>query len=512
MKRFRNLPPSEWTRRQFLQHSLIAAGGLSVAGPLLSASSLPFPPALARSTGPLDGNPLRRAPELRPTNLRLQVAPGSWDLGRGTISPHLLVEGQLPSPLLRIQRGESLRVRMENRIDDPLILHWHGLAAPDDMDGHPRFAVAPGEDYAYDFAVTDRGGTYWYHSHAHHLTGRHTYQGIGGLLIVEDPDEDRGLNLPPLERELPLILQDRRLGADGVPVYDPVGPSMMQGFMGPEALVNGTLDAVATVEPAVIRARILNGSNARIFRLALSNGRPLVLIANDGGFLDRPHTLPWVDLAPAERIEVLLDFRGLEEGTDLRLQSLEFSIPGSMMMGGGGGMGGGMGSAMAEAYQQGRPLDLLRFQIEGPTSDPGVLPEALPPLPEQPDPARATRERRFDFSSRMMMHTINGKAYEMDAVETEVPFGDTEIWTFVNDANYPHPVHLHATHFRVLERLGGRAAVFPWESGRKDTVLVLPGEQVRVAVRFTAHRGLYLLHCHNLEHEDHGMMQNIRVV
>ena len=100
----------------------------------------------------------------------------------------------------------------------------------------------------------------------------------------------------------------------------------------------------------------------------------------------------------------------------------------------------------------------------------------------------------------------------MDRIDTEVPFGDTEIWTFVTDANDPHPVHLHATHFRVLERIGGRGKIYPWETGRKDTVLVLPGERVRVAVRFTGERGLFLLHCHNLEHEDLGMMQNILVV
>lgn len=478
-----------------------------MGGAVLSNCSQATPRASAQDLDRPVWSPLRLPPELHPSDLRLRVAPGTWDLGRGVRSEHLLVEGQLPSPLLRIQRGETFRVRMENRINDPLILHWHGLTAPDDMDGHPRLAVPPGEDYAYAFEVNDRSGTYWYHSHAHHLTGRHTYQGIGGLLIVEDPDETRGFELPPAERELPLILQDRRLGPDGIPVYEPTGPSMMQGFMGPEALVNGTLDSLMTVEPAVYRARILNGSNARIFRLGRSDGQPVVLIANDGGFLERPQSLPWVDVAPAERVELLLDFRGLRDGSAVQLQSFAFSFPGGMM---GGGMG--MGGAMAEAYQQGRPLDLLTFQVEGQTSAPGVLVEALPGLPELPDPAQALRERRFDFSSRMMMHTINGKAYAMDEVETTVPFGETEIWTFVNDSNYPHPVHLHATHFRVLERQGGRGEVYPWEGGLKDTVLVLPGEQVRVAVRFTAHRGLYLLHCHNLEHEDHGMMQNILVV
>lgn len=458
--------------------------------------------------GRFHGNALPLATELRPVgNTALRVAPGLRDLGRGVRAPLLLVNDGLPSPLLRIQRGERFEARMENAIDDPLILHWHGLTAPDDMDGHPRFAVNAGGHYDYGFEVTDRGGTYWYHSHAHHLTGRHTYQGIGGLLIVEDPDEDAGVALPPRERELPMILQDRRLDSEGVPVYDPMGPSMMNGFMGPEALANGILDAVKEVEPAVYRARILNGSNARIFRLGRSDGRPITLIANDGGYLERPFTLPFVDVAPAERVELLLDFREQTEGAEVVLRSLPFELPGGMM----GGMGG-MGGMMAEAYQQGRPLDLVRFRISGTTSEPGTIPTQLPAMPALPDPAQSVRERRFEFNSRMMMHDINGHAFEMDRIDTEVPFGDTEIWTFVNDANYPHPVHLHATHFRVLDRTGGRGETYPWESGRKDTVLVLPTERVRVAVRFTAQRGLFLLHCHNLEHEDHGMMQNILVV
>ncbi len=464
--------------------------------------------AIAAPSAPFDRvrrrNPLQFAPELTPREARLRVAPGARDLGRGVEAPLLLVNDALPSPTLRVRRGEEFSARMENGIDDPLILHWHGLTAPDDMDGHPRFAVDPGERYDYRFRVNDRPGTYWYHSHTHHRTGRHTYFGIGGLLIVEDPEAER--DLPPKERELPIILQDRRLGDDGSLVYDPVGPSMMNGFMGPEALANGTLDTFAEVEPAVYRARILNGSNARIFRLARSDDRSMTLIANDGGLLERPVSLPWVDVAPAERVELLLDFREGNEGDRVMLRSLSFDPPGGMM---GGGM---MGGQMAIAYQQGRPLDLLEFRVSGQTTDPGFLPESLPSMPGLPDPAASVRERHFAFTSRMMMHRINGREFEMERIDEEVPFGDTEIWTFENDGNYPHPVHLHATHFRVLDRRGGRGQIFPWEAGRKDTVLVYPGEAVRVAVRFTAERGLFLLHCHNLEHEDHGMMQNILVV
>ncbi|MDX1567256.1 MAG: multicopper oxidase domain-containing protein, partial [Longimicrobiales bacterium] len=127
------------------------------------------------------------------------------------------------------------------------------------------------------------------------------------------------------------------------------------------------------------------------------------------------------------------------------------------------------------------------------------------------DPADAENQRRFVFTSEHMQHRINGRTFRMDRIDQRVPFGRTEIWTFVNDSFLPHPVHLHATHFRVLERTGGRGRVLPWEAGLKDTSVIYPGETVRVAVRFSAQRGLFLLHCHNLTHEDRGMMQNILV-
>lgn len=166
---------------------------------------------------------------------------------------------------------------------------------------------------------------------------------------------------------------------------------------------------------------------------------------------------------------------------------------------------------MAATNRQGAPLDLVEFRITRRTSDPGTVPDRLPPTPEGPDPAQSRRERRFVFRAAMMSHTINGRAFDIDRIDERVPFGETEIWTFVNDSDLPHPVHLHATHFRILERVGGRAEIMPWEAGLKDTALLHPGETIRVAVQFVAHRGLFLLHCHNLGHEDQGMMQNILV-
>lgn len=488
-----------WPRRRFLR--TLTTGG--VAGAALASSG--FTGVLAAcgsSTVPGNGgeeddrNPLRLPTAVTPRGLTLRGAPGTADIGGGTRAPAWMLNDSLPSPLLRIRRGERFQVTMQNDLPQDLILHWHGLAPPVLMDGHPRLAVPPGGSYEYDFTVDDRPGTYWYHSHTHMRTGEHTYRGIAGLLIVDDPAEE-ALDLPAGPREIPLILQDRVLDGAGLPVYAPFGPAMMAGVMGPEPFGNGIRRPYHEVDSALYRLRILNGSNARIFRLGRSDGRPLVLIGNDGGLLEPPVTLPSVDVAPAERVDLLLELREASVGDRIMLRSLSFTIPGSM-----GFMGG--------ANRQGEPLDLLEFRVTRRVQEPISIRGSLSTL-VGPDPALSVRERTFRFTSMMMNHQINGRAFSMERVDETVPFGDTEIWSFVNDSSFPHPVHLHATHFRVLSRSGGRGQVMPWEAGLKDTVLVLPFETVRVAVRFTAQRGLFLLHCHNLEHEDMGMMANILV-
>ncbi len=486
------------SRRDFLR--LLATG----SGALAVGAGLGLPELLA-AYGPAKGvaaagqearNPLRFATEQAPRGIELVAAPGQAEIGGGIEALGWYLNDELPSPLLRVRRGDLFQVEMTNRLPQDLILHWHGLAPPEEMDGHPRFAVPPGGAYSYRFTVEDRAGTYWYHSHAHMRTAEQTYRGIAGLLIVEDEEED-ALGLPSGDRELAIILQDRRLDGAGQPYYEPFGPDMMAGYMGPEPFANGIRRPYQEVDADLYRLRVLNGSNARIFRLALSDGRPFTLIGNDGGLIDAPVELAELDLAPAERLDLLVDLRDLEPGERLMLRSASFSIQ------------GGMGF-MRGANLQGQPLDLLEFRVEGAATGRAEIPSSLPTVPG-PRADRAVRTRSFDFDSRMMNHFVNGRSFQMDRVDARVPFGETELWSFVNRSGLPHPVHLHATHFRVVSRSGGRGRVMPWEAGVKDTVLVQPGETVEVAVQFTAQRGLFLLHCHNLEHEDMGMMANILV-
>jgi FtsP/CotA-like multicopper oxidase with cupredoxin domain len=461
--------------------------------------------------------PLRRIPNVPGGRLTLTARPTVADVGLGMVDAFTL-NASLPSPTIRLREGESARIDLVNELPEPTILHWHGLAVPEAADGHPRLAIPPGATYRYEFEVAQRPGTYWYHPHTHMLTAAQTYRGMGGFLVVEG-DEESSLDLPSGQHEIPLLLQDKRLGSTPSLQYPGMGmgPDMMLGYLGNTAFANGVANPTLEVERTRYRLRILNGSTARILELALSNGEPLVLIGTDGGLLEAPTPLGRITLAPAERIDVLVDFSTSAPGERILLRSLAFEIPGMMMGMGGMGMGRGMrgrmgrGGGDAVALPQGAAMDLLELVVtDTGTAAVAPLPSRLATLPTL-DVSRGARRRSFRFESMMMRHTINGRSFALDRIDERVPLGETEVWTFSNASELPHPVHAHGGQFQVLSRTGGRARRMPWETGLKDTVLVLPGESVDVAVRFVF-LGRFLLHCHNLEHEDGGMMTNFEVV
>lgn len=232
------------------------------------------------------------------------------------------------------------------------------------------------------------------------------------------------------------------------------------------------------VDTALYRFRALNGANARIFRLALGSGAPFTLIGNDGGLLESPVQLTQIDMAPAERADLIIDFSGLAVGDRVMLRDLRAG------------------------------WDLLEFRVTRQVSVGGSIPATLSIIPKLLlADVQATRDFSFDGMSR-----INGQEYDINRVDFIVPFGQTELWRFRTNGNAPHPVHVHGASYQVFSRSGGRGALFPWERGWKDTVLLEDGETVEVLIRFEAYRGLYLLHCHKLEHEDMGMMANFEVV
>jgi FtsP/CotA-like multicopper oxidase with cupredoxin domain len=478
------------------RRDFVALGAATVAGaPLLRAR-----PTLERTA-------LWRPPELAPTNLVLRANAHAIPSGPGTTGTAMTLGDGPIGPTLRMRTGDTATIRLQNDLAEATILHWHGLRVPEVADGHPRLAIAPGAHYDYRFEVIDRAGTYWYHAHPHHRTGEQVYRGMTGLLLVED-DAERALELPSGAREIAVQVADRRVDDNGEFVFDPMGHERMEGTFGNVAFANGTRDAVIDVDTALHRLRVVNITASRITRLALSNGAPMTLIGVDGGLLPAPVRVDHVDLATGERADLLVDFSTVPVGETVTLRSIAFTPPYQRGMGMGGmGMGGMRGG---EGGAQGAALDLLAFRIARAVRERPWVARPFPMIAPL-DPATAVTTREFNFVSRMMTHSINGREFDMDRIEVTVKHGTTEIWRFINPSMFPHPVHMHEAQFQVLSRTGGRAQRFPWERGWKDTVLVHPDETVDVIVHFDAHRGRYLMHCHNLVHEDMGMMWNYEI-
>jgi FtsP/CotA-like multicopper oxidase with cupredoxin domain len=456
--------------------------------------------------------PLPRLSSVSRGPLTLTAGESTADIGPST-TPVWTLNGSFPAPTIRLARGQQARIDLVNELGEPTILHWHGLNTPESADGHPRFAIGPGETYGYRFDVLDRPGVYWYHPHTHQRTAPQTYMGMAGLIVVED-DAAPDLGLPSREHEIPLILQDKRLGGSDSLEYDlRFGPDVMLGYLGDTAFGNGVVDPTVRVQRGRYRLRVLNASNARIFDLGFTDGIGSTLVGSDGGLLEAPIPLDRVMMGTGERADLIVDFSSRRPGDRIMLRSFAFDVPGMMMgmgMGPGRRMGGRMG--MMGGVMQGAAMDLLEFVVTESTPEPPPpLPSRLSILPRYPLGGDTTR-RRFRFESFMMSHTINGRSFDLERIDERVPLGRTEVWTLVNGSELPHPVHIHGGQFRVVSRTGGRNRVMPWETGLKDTVLLLPNEEVDVAVRFADHPGVFLLHCHTLEHEDSGMMLNFEVV
>jgi FtsP/CotA-like multicopper oxidase with cupredoxin domain len=284
----------------------------------------------------------------------------------------------------------------------------------------------------------------------------------------------------------------------------------MNGWLGDRVLVSGQADAKIPVDRRAYRIRLLNGSNSRIYKLAWSDKSPVTLLGTDGGLLEKAKTMPALTLAPGQRADVLLDLSAYQGDGPLQLISQGFS-PDEV---------GGVGMMERNGPAQGAKMTVATLEVSK-TNGPGFkMPDALSKdsFVEKPD----APVRQVPLLFMRMAWFIDGRVFDMqdvDASET-VKASSTHVWEFENQENpmgmaMAHPMHIHGPQFRVLSRKsagenGLREGIN--DAGWQDTVLVLPGEKVRLQIRFSQHPGLFLYHCHILEHEDMGMMRNFRVV
>ena len=467
--------------------------------------------------------------------LQIRATAASFPILNGQSSPFLLYQTEqtgkaYQNPIFRMESGSRFQATLNNALPEPTIIHWHGLHTPANMDGHPASTISPGGRFDYDFTVRNRGGTYWYHTHAHELTAKQAYNGLASFFLVEDDDQRRlnkALDLRLGETDVPLVIQDKQFDATGKLRYQPNMHESMMGWLGDVILANLTPNAHLTLTPRVYRFRLLNGSNARIYRLAFVEGRtPLnfAVIGSDGGLLDQPQTATEAFLAPGERLDVLFDAGQAQPGGEVFLRSLAFDpMENEGSAGSMGGMMGGMGGMSSSRLPIGAEFNVMKLAVTQGERLVTPLPARLSEI--RTIPTEGVPERKIELSMAHMRFLINGRSFRMDEIAFEVKRGAVEIWSISNPAvGMPHPMHIHGFSFQVVERLNsprqisadarfGRGRTVS-DLGWKDTVLVWPGETVKIAVDFSQDFNgsqTYLLHCHNLEHEDAGMMVNFRV-
>ena len=524
------------TRRRLIASAGAAAIGAGTGWALWRSRSAP-PPARVRRTLPRD--PLFPNPLALPGDDGLH---GVADIeGALTIvsaaAQHEIMPGRRTSmlaytlefngrhfvnPLLRVDRGANLRVQYWNALDETSIVHWHGLKNDTNNDGHPHYAVEGGETYDYQFTVANRAGTYWYHPHPHHLAGKQAYLGLAGLFIVEDAEEialQRALDLELGETDVPLLIQDKRFDANGALLYAPHAQEHFQGYCGDTVLINLTPAPCFDCETRAYRFRLVNGSNARIYRLAFMHGaEPLEfsVIGADGGLLERPIRARELFLSPSERADIVLDLRLAALDDRIVLASLPFD---AMQFDSAANAGAGS----TPVPVNGAPLELMLIRIADTVPYDRALPDVLSRI--DPPAAGNARTRTFRLDQSKGVWRINGASYRMTDTAFSVRAGEREVWEFHNpQPAMPHPIHVHGFQYRMLERTGSPDQVRrlatdarglqPAETGWKDSVLLWPGETLRMLMDFShPFQGdqIYMLQCHNLEHETHGMMVNFRV-
>jgi cuproxidase len=433
--------------------------------------------------------------------VRLRVAASRHAFYKGKATRTYGYSAPILGPVLRLRRGDRVQMVVENALEVPTTVHWHGLLVPGEFDGGPQAVINPGSTWRPTLAIDQAPATLWYHPHPHHDTARQTYLGLSGLIIIDDGSDAR-LGLPHNfgVDDLPVIIQDRSFGLDGSLSYDAGELGTVYGVRGDTIIVNGAIAPVARVPAGMVRLRLLNGANAQNFELRFVDRRTFHVIASDGGFLAEPVAVSKLRISPAERFEVLVDF------SDNKPVVLETG-PDEVM-----GIFGAISSSGTNDY-----VPVMRFEPVAATGAVKKLPRHLP-TPATADSATAVQRRQFVLDNgicgrRMVMPNhadkpaligINGKAHDPSRIDVETKLGTREIWEIVS-VGMPHPFHVHGALFRVLTL--NDAPPPAHLAGWKDVILVEDKAELLVDLTQPATREHpFMYHCHILEHEDAGMM------
>lgn len=453
-------------------------------------------------------------------------------------------DGIMPGPTIVARYGEPVVVRICNKLpradqhtgfgSPEISTHLHNLHAPSESDGYTAdwyskekcglTALNPGEWRDHHYPNMKAGndpaealGTLWFHDHREDHTAANVYRGLAGFYLLFDDldcnDETKGLRLPSGvgKYDIPLMFTDRQFDSGG---YMRLDPFETDGILGDRYLVNGKIQPYFEVQRRRYRFRLLNASPSRIYEFYLQCVLPnkttftyqnFTYIANDGNLLPGPLVMNKIRMGPAERADIIIDFALYPPGTKLyianRLEMKDGRGPEDQLLATG--------------------IRILEFRVgEAPPADQPDMslmpvaqvaggPPTLRPMPVV-NTASAVTSRRFRFDRLNGFWTVNSKIFDPLMPVAQPKKGTAEIWTLEVNGNWWHPVHIHMEEFVILSRNGKAPPAH--ERGRKDVVLIRPGEVVRIFIRFRDFTGKYMMHCHNLTHEDHAMMVRFDVI
>ena len=377
-------------------------------------------------------------------------------------------------PTLRLKTGHSVVISVTNELDQITTTHWHGADVPAEDDGGPHNPIEPGTTWVADFDVIQPAATLWYHPHSHGSTAEHIYRGAAGMIIVED-NNPAAATLPATYGvdDIPVIIQDRDFTDEGQLEFaiDAGGRGNRDGTL----TVNGTINPFVEVPRGMVRLRLLNASQARMYSLNVE-GAEMIKIASDGGYLASPVVIDRTVLAPGDRAEIIVD------------------------------VGESPAALVDDTF--GRVLELRPYRS---VSSAGPLPDKLATI-DRISESEITVDRSFHMEKIGDDWGINGVKMDMSQINETVHLGDVERWTITADTGM-HVFHVHQTQFQVLSINGEPPQ--PEEAGWEDSIFVDPGREVVIASRFNTHADNdtpYMYHCHILDHEDLGMMGQFLVI
>jgi FtsP/CotA-like multicopper oxidase with cupredoxin domain len=445
-------------------------------------------------------NPLHIPDTLTGPVFNLNVGMSTRDFLPGTLTNTYGVNGPYLAPTLIVRKGDLVTMNVTNNLMDGTTMHWHGMHVAAHNDGGPHTEIPVGTTWSPQFTILDEATTMWYHPHLHEHTAEQVYYGVAGMIIVRDDHSD-SLNLPHRYGidDFPIIIQDKSFDTTNQLIFTELADTIA---------INGTLGAYLDVPAQMVRFRLLNGSSQRVYNVGFPPNLPVFQIASDGGLLEGPVPVNTVMVAPGERAEVVVNF-AQQVNQVFPFPTFNSQLPRGVS-GGPGGPGGGPGNPLDSA-----DFVMMEFRVKPPTADPiFTLPNALNTL-NRPNPALAARTRikTFDADPSGFPYLINSTPYDMMHNNDTVILNDIEIWELRNETDVAHPFHIHDIHFFITDFNGGPPP--PRYSGRKDVVLLEPGDTISFITQFTDFADSvtpYMYHCHNLFHEDGGMMGQFIVV